>query len=194
MPYVLIFLLLLLCGLGLPMPEDITLFAAGVLSYYRVADVWIMIVVCYFGVMFGDSIVFLFGSFYGPAIRQKKFFQKLFPPKRLALVLEKIHQKGAKIMFAARFMPGLRAPIFFSAGTLHVPFRTFLFYDGLAAMVSVPAIIYVVYYFGEHVDHVIKLIKKVQFGILSVILLAAVVVITKMYFAHKNSVEEKENA
>ena len=41
----------------------------------------------------------------------------------------------------ARFMPGLRAPIYFTAGTVGVKFHTFLFYDGLAALVSVPAIV-----------------------------------------------------
>ena len=44
-PYFLVLGILLLCGLGLPIPEDITLFPAGLLSYYGVTDVWGVIVV-----------------------------------------------------------------------------------------------------------------------------------------------------
>ncbi|MBU6152947.1 MAG: hypothetical protein KGP28_01475, partial [Bdellovibrionales bacterium] len=42
-PYLAIFLILLACGLGVPIPEDITLIAGGILTYYGVCDVWLMI-------------------------------------------------------------------------------------------------------------------------------------------------------
>ena len=53
-PYLLIFVILLVCGLGLPIPEDVTLFAAGVSAYYGVTHLWGLIVVCYVGVMLGE--------------------------------------------------------------------------------------------------------------------------------------------
>jgi membrane protein DedA with SNARE-associated domain len=37
-----------------------------------------------------------------------------------------------------RFLPGLRAPIFFTAGSTRVKFWKFFCLDGLAALVSVP--------------------------------------------------------
>jgi membrane protein DedA with SNARE-associated domain len=45
-PYFLIFGILLACGLGLPIPEDITLFAAGLLAYYGVTDLGPTILLC----------------------------------------------------------------------------------------------------------------------------------------------------
>lgn len=163
--YIVVFVILLACGLGLPIPEDITLFAAGLISYYGAASVWGMIAVGMAGVMIGDSFMFYLGSHYGRKLTKKWFFAKIFPPERLDLVKKKLHQQGNKVIFLARFMPGLRAPIFFTCGTLHVPFRVFFFYDGLAALISVPAIVYTVYYFGDELDRVIGVIKNVQYGI-----------------------------
>ena len=45
-------------------------------------------------------------------------------------------------MFVARFMPGLRAPIFCMAGTMGVRYLRFAFFDGLAALLSVPVFVW----------------------------------------------------
>ena len=169
MPYVLVVGILLACGLGLPIPEDITLFAAGLLAYYGNANVYLMIGVSFLGVMAGDSIIFFLGAKYGRKLTKKWFFSKVLLPDRLAAVQTRLHKQGNKLIFMARFMPGLRAPIYFTCGTLHIPFRRFFLFDGLAALISVPAIVYTVFYFGDELDRIIQVIRRVQYGILIVI-------------------------
>lgn len=189
MPYIIVFALLLLCGFGMPMPEDIILFAAGLMSYYGASDVYLMIAVCFAGVMIGDSSVFTIGNFYGRRLRKTAFVKRFLPPQRMRMVRRKLHEQGNKVIFAARFMPGLRTPIFFTAGTLHLPFRVFLFYDGLAALISVPTIVYAVYHFGDHVDRVIRVVKRIQFGVIGTIILIVAIVALKAWWSHK---KEKE--
>ncbi len=191
-PYLIVFFLLLACGFGMPMPEDIILFAAGMMSYYGSSDVWVMIAVSFAGVMIGDSCVFTIGSLYGHRLHKTKFVKRMLPPERMKLLRQKLHQEGNKVIFAARFMPGLRTPIFFTAGTLHLPFRVFFFYDGLAALVSVPAIVYSVFFFGSHVDRVIKIIKKIQFGVVGVIVIVVIVLILKSFWNRKKERELEE--
>lgn len=188
-PYLIVFFILIACGFGLPMPEDIVLFAAGLMAYYGGADVWIMIGVAFAGVMIGDSCVFIIGAKYGRRVRKIGFVKRILPPKRMKMVRKKLHEQGNKVIFAARFMPGLRTPIFFSAGTLHLPFRVFFFFDGLAAMISVPAIVYAIYFFGDHVDRVIKVIKRLQFGVVGTILVIVVIVVLKTWWTHKKERE-----
>lgn len=188
-PYLIVFGVLLLCGFGVPMPEDVVLFAAGLIAYYGSADVGIMIAVCFAGVMIGDSTIFFIGNFFGPKIRERPFVQKLLTPERMELVQKKMHKQGNKVIFAARFMPGLRTPIFFTAGTLHLPYRIFLLYDGFAALISVPTIVFAVYYFGENVDKVIKVVKKIQFGVILTIISIVIIVAIKYWWSHK---KEKE--
>lgn len=191
-PYLLVFGILLLCGFGLPIPEDVTLFAGGLLAYYGVCDLWLMIVVGFFGVMIGDSTMWFLGHKYGRRLMQKSFFHRLLPEERIILASRKLNEKGAKrLLFAARFMPGLRAPIFFTSGLLHVPFWRFFLMDGLAALLSVPAIVGAVYYFGDELDLVVRWIKKIEHGILFVILLVLLFVGFKWWRAQRRGVSGK---
>ncbi len=181
-PYLLIFAILLACGLGLPIPEDITLFTAGLLSYYGVTRLGWMIVICYAGVMIGDITVFWLGAHYGRKLTKKWFFKRLLPEDRLQGVRERFKKRGNKLIFAARFMPGLRAPIFFSAGTLHLPYRVFFFYDGLAALLSVPAIVWAVYHYGDELERVVRLIQRIEHSIVFVVVAAVGIVALKWGF------------
>lgn len=185
MPYFLVFGILLACGLGLPMPEDVTLFAAGLSAYYGLTNLWLIILISYIGVILGDSIIFFLGATYGRKLTQKWFFHKVLPDERLNVVKQRFHSKGNSLIFAARFMPGLRAPIYFSAGTLHLPYRIFLFYDGLAAFLSVPTIIGAVYYFGDELDQVVRWIKRIEHSIFLVIAGVIVAVLAKWYLTHR---------
>jgi membrane protein DedA with SNARE-associated domain len=184
-PYFLILGILIACGLGLPIPEDITLVAAGVLCYYGMTNLGTMIAVALCGVMLGDSITFYLGHHFGRKLTKKWFFHKLLPDDRLFAVQRRFHKRGNKLIFAARFMPGLRAPTFFLAGTLHLPVRVFWFYDGLAAMISVPLIIGAVYYFGDQVDRVLREIRKIEHGFIFIILAILMAMMAKWYVTHR---------
>jgi membrane protein DedA with SNARE-associated domain len=186
-PYLAIFLILLACGLGIPIPEDITLFAAGVLTYYGVCDVWTMIAVCLIGVMIGDTFVFWLGHRFGRRLMAKWPFRLFLDEKKIETVREKLHAHGGKLLFSARFMPGFRATIFFTTGLLHMPYRTLLIYDGMAALISVPAIVYSVYYFGDLLEHVIAMIKKVEGGIVGVILLVVLFFVVRHFYRKKKA-------
>lgn len=184
-PYFLIFGILLVCGLGVPIPEDITLFAGGLSAYYGLTDLWLTILVAYLGVIIGDSIIFGLGFRYGRRLTKKWLFHKLLPDDRLERVKVEFHKRGNKLIFAARFMPGLRAPVYFSAGTLHLPYRTFLFYDGVAALLSVPTIVGAVFYFGDELDKVVRTIQKIEHSIIFVLAAVILAVLAKWYMTHR---------
>lgn len=187
-PYFFVFGILLFCGFGLPIPEDVTLFAAGLLAYYGLCDLWTIILVGFIGVMMGDSAMWFLGHKYGRRLTKQWFFHKLLPDERLAAASAKFNSKdgaGDRILFVARFMPGLRAPMFFSAGLLHVPFLRFFFWDGIAALISVPAIIGAVYYFGDQLDQVVRWIKHIEYGIVVVAAVVIVAAIGKWWVTHR---------
>lgn len=185
-PYLLVFGILLLCGFGLPIPEDVTLFAGGLLAYYGVCDLYVMILVGLAGVMFGDSTMWYLGHRYGRRMMRQAFFKKLLPDERIQAASKRLNKKGAKrILFFGRFMPGLRAPIYFTSGMLHVPFPRFFIMDFLAALLSVPAVIGAVYYFGDELDLVIRWIKKIEHGIIFVVLVLVSGIVLKWWVSHR---------
>lgn len=184
-PYLAIFVILLACGLGIPIPEDITLIAGGILSYYGVCDVWLMIGICLAGVLIGDSFVFYLGHRFGRRLLTKWPFRMFVDEKKITSIRKRLHEHGAKLLFSARFMPGVRTTVYFSAGMLHYPYRKMILFDGLAALISVPAIIYSVYHFGDFLESVVRWIKKVEGGIIGVIILAALLIGLKLWLNHK---------
>ena len=170
--YLVIFVILLLCGFGLPVPEDITLIAGGYLAYLGLVDVHLVLLISFLGVMLGDSTMFMLGHRYGSAFLRHRFLARFITEHKIARARDRMHRYGNKIFFIARFLPGLRTPIFFTGGSLHVRFRFFFFYDFFAALISVPVWVYCAYYFGEHIHRVIELGKQAQVVVIVLLVLA----------------------
>lgn len=173
--YAAVFVALLVCGFGLPLPEDLTLIAGGVIAGLGYANVHVMHAVGLLGVLAGDSAMFLVGRQLGPRALKLRFVQRLLKPRTYARVEQKFARYGNRLMFVARFLPGLRAPIFLSAGiTGQVRFRHFVLLDGLAALISVPIWVYLGYYGAQNHDWLLVWIKRSKIGIAIVLAILAV--------------------
>jgi len=173
--------ILLLCGLGLPIPEDISLISAGYLAHLGTVELHSVFLVCFAAVLGGDALAFTVGRSFGTKLLASRFGHRYFTPRRQRRVRAYFRTYGSKVVFIARFLPGLRFSIFLSAGMLHVRPYVFIVYDALAAVVSVPFLVYSAWYFGDNIDHVIKWAKRSEYGILVLICLAAGFVAIKMY-------------
>ena len=173
--------ILLLCGLGVPIPEDISLISAGYLAHLGTVELHTVFLVCFAAVLGGDALAFTLGRSFGTKLLASRFGHRYFTPRRQRRVRAYFRTYGSKVVFVARFLPGLRFSIFLSAGMLHVRPYVFIVYDALAALVSVPFLVYMAWYFGDHIDHVIKWAKRSEYGILVLFCLAAVFVAIKVY-------------
>ncbi len=173
--------ILLLCGLGLPIPEDISLISAGYLAHLGTVHIHVVFLVCFVAVLGGDSLAFMLGRLFGTRLLATRFGHRYFSPRRQRRVRAYFRTYGSKVVFVARFLPGLRFSIFLSAGMLHVRPYVFIVYDLLAALVSVPFLVYSAWFFGDHIAHVIKWAKRSEYGILAVVGVVAVYVVIKVY-------------
>ncbi|HEY8995051.1 MAG TPA: DedA family protein [Lacunisphaera sp.] len=140
------FLVLVLCGLGLPVPEDVVLVVAGALGQIDGRGWQKVSLLMYAGVMVGDSTIFLAGRYYGSRLRGSRWFQRYFSEKKQAKVEDLFHRYHTWVLFVGRFLPGLRAPVFFTAGSTRVKFWKFFLFDGLAALLSVPFFVWLGYW------------------------------------------------
>ncbi|NLD09928.1 MAG: DedA family protein, partial [Xanthomonadaceae bacterium] len=80
--YVAVFIVLLLCGFGVPIPEDVTLVAGGVIAGLGHANPHIMVVVGLAGVLIGDGVMFLAGRIFGYRILRLKWGARIITRKR----------------------------------------------------------------------------------------------------------------
>lgn len=133
---------LILCGLGLPLPEDVVLISAGALGEIEGRS-WLHVSgVMYAGVLIGDSTIFLTGRYLGQRLLTTRWFQRYLSPEKQLRVEARFERFGSMVLFVARFLPGLRAPVFFTAGSMKVRYLKFLLFDGLAALISVPVFVW----------------------------------------------------
>jgi membrane protein DedA with SNARE-associated domain len=172
--------ILLLCGLGLPIPEDVSLISAGYLAHLGILNVHKVFLVCFAAVLGGDCLAFTLGRLFGSRLLDSRLAQRFFQPRKQIRVRAYFRKFGSKVIFIARFLPGLRFSIFLSAGTLRVRPSIFLIYDALAALVSVPALVYLAWIFGEHIDHVVSWARRSEYGILIVVVAVVVWFAVKM--------------
>jgi membrane protein DedA with SNARE-associated domain len=183
--YIAVFACLILCGLGVPVPEDITLVSGGVISGLALANPHIMCAVGLTGVLAGDSTMFLAGRIFGYRVQRLKFFRKVVSPQRFSQIQRKFKKHGLGLLFVARFLPGLRSPIYLVAGMSHrISYLTFIVMDGLAALISVPVWIYLGYFFADNLDILMEYVHDVQKAIFLALGLLAVI-IAVIYFKKK---------
>jgi membrane protein DedA with SNARE-associated domain len=183
--YAAVFGMLLICGFGVPIPEDITLVAGGVISGLGYAELDMMILVGMLGVMVGDSIMFCTGYFMGDKVRKFKWIAFLLNEKRYQQVQAQFAKRGNFVLFFARFLPGLRSPIFLTAGmTRQVSYWRFFMMDGFAALISVPVWIWLGHYFARERETLLMWISNGQrFVLISLALIIAGVAL--WYFRKK---------
>ncbi len=177
--YIAVFSCLILCGLGVPVPEDITLVAGGVIAgLYPEINQHIMFGVGILGVLVGDSTMFLGGRIFGYRIQRIRMFRKILSPRRFSQIQQKFKQYGLGVLFVARFIPGLRSPIFLAAGmSRRIPYHTFLLMDGFAALISVPVWVYIGYFFADNHELLMSYVHDVQSVIFALLGLLLIVVI-----------------
>ncbi len=173
--YAAIIAVLFACGLGVPIPEDITLFAAGFLAYKGRITLAGALIVGLIGVLVGDTFMYLIGRNFGRRVFGWPLFRKMFTPERIQMAEEKINNNARIICFTSRFAPGLRAPVYITSGILRVPFLLFISMDGLAALISVPVWVVLAYYLGDKVEMVLEIAKNAKIGI-GIALLALIVI------------------
>ena len=194
--YLAVLFVLIICGFGVPIPEDITLVSGGIIAgmYPEQVNVHIMLVVSMFGVLFGDSTMYWLGRIYGARILRVRFIRKFLTVQRLRMVRDKFDQYGNRVLFIARFLPGLRAPIYMVSGvTRRVSYLRFVLLDFLAAIISVPIWVYLGYYGAHKRDWLMEQIKTGQTGIYILIGALALFISWKVYKAKKAKHQAKKH-
>ena len=82
--YAAVFFVLVICGFGVPIPEDLTLVTGGVISGLGYTNSHWMVVVGMLGVLAGDGFMFVAGRVWGQKILKFKPIARVMTPKRYA--------------------------------------------------------------------------------------------------------------
>ena len=116
-----LFFILFMCGLGFPIPEEVTLLAGGFLINLGFIRFYPTLGVVFIGILAGDLTMYSIGRKWGHGIITHRFLHQIFSEKRLAWVRQFFCDHGSKTILIARFISGFRVAAFLAAGTM-VPF------------------------------------------------------------------------
>lgn len=191
--YALVLGVLLMCGLGVPLPEDVALITGGFLVYEGAARLDAMILIAFVGILGGDSIAFFLGRHFGDRLTKVWPFRLIVTPAKQAKVEGLFAKYGEKIVMAARFMPGVRAVTYFIAGAAGMSYPKFIAFDGLAATVSAPVFVLLGWHFGGRIDWLIKEVRTGQTKVL-VVVGAIVVAVVALKYLRKHLAARAEAA
>jgi len=180
--YLGVFLVIIGTGAGLPLPEELPVVIGGALSGSGNAYWWIMLPVCIVAVIIGDSLLYFIGRYWGPSLVERPFIKKhILPPERLLKIEENFQNYGIRILLFARLTPGIRAPIFLTAGIVRLPLIRFVIADAIYAVPGVSLLFYLGFVFTEQM---VSLIQN-EFKHFKSILILIVVVAVAGYFLYR---------
>jgi membrane protein DedA with SNARE-associated domain len=185
--YPVLFIVLLVASLGLPIPEDIPLIAAGVIlrtqgeqppSLERLAATF---VVALAGIMAGDLILYMLGKHWGPSAINHRFIRWVVTPERFARMSRKFRKHGTLLCFFGRFLMGVRAAMCVTAGATRFPYWRFFLADFAGALLSIPLFISLGYVFADVLGSLQENMERVQI----VLVLVAVVIAIGLFLLYR---------
>ena len=180
--YLGIILFLTLTGIGLPVPEEVPIVAAGVASAGKdpALDWYYALPACMVGALLGDSLMYAIGRFFGARIlKEHPWWSGFLTPEREKTIEDLLKKHGIKAFFVARFLVGLRSPFYLTAGILRVKYRWFLLADFICASVVIGGFFGLAYLFG---DRITGLIRSAEKGFTLAAVVAGLVALTVVAF------------
>jgi membrane-associated protein len=168
-----ILFLIIFCETGLVvlplLPGDSLLFAAGSLASLPDSQLnphFLLAGLCIAGIV-GDTVNYWIGKKIGPKVfisSESRFFKREYLDKTHAFYLK----HGSKTIIIARFIPIIRTFAPFVAGIGTMPYRTFIVYNIIGAVLWVGLFVYAGYYFGQ----LAFIQKNFKFVIFAIIILS----------------------
>lgn len=185
--YLGIIIVLVLTGSGLPIPEEVPIIAAGIASSVGTLDPWRAFAACVLGALLGDCVIYAIGYHFGHnLVKDHPRFAHLLHAEREARIEQMIRKHGLKVFFLARFMVGIRAPVYLTAGILRMSFRRFLLVDAVCATSVVGVFFGLSYAYGEPIRRWISTSERI---LTVVVVLAVAIVVFFLWRRHNRRVE-----
>jgi len=175
--YPVLFTILVAASLGVPIPEDIPLLAAGVLlrTHPGIASWPVTMAVALVGIISGDLILYWLGRRWGPNVVTHRWICWMITPQRFARFSQRFGVHGTWFCFFGRFVVGVRAAMCLTAGATRFPYWRFFLADFAGALLSIPLFLALGYWFAGMLPTIQKLVGEVQLTLLAFVTVTLIV-------------------
>jgi membrane protein DedA with SNARE-associated domain len=184
--YLALLALLLLTGIGSPIPEDLLLLVGGYLVFIGVLTWPLTLAIGLTGVVGSDVLLYSVGRQLAWRPR-RRFEERVLSPARFRQVTQWFARFGAMAVFGARLIPGTRALVFVTAGLQGLPASRFLIYDGLGALIWVPLVLLVGHRLGDRVGDLDAVLGWTRDGRTWLVAFAAILLMVWLVWGREES-------
>ena len=132
--YLVVFFGVFLENTGLPVPGETALLAGGAMAHYGQLSLVRVILTAIAAATLGDNLGFMLGRWCGRGLAERHGWRIGLTRTRLGQFDRFFERHGARTVFVARFITGLRVFGAFLAGTSELPWPKFLFYNATGAV------------------------------------------------------------
>lgn len=190
--YLIVGLVVMIESLGIPLPGEIVLVSAALLSsqHSELSPLWIGVIASA-GAIIGDSIGYLIGRKGGKRLFAwaGRKFPKHFGPKHIAKAEAMFQKRGVWAVFFGRFVAFLRILAGPLAGSLRMPYPRFLAANALGGIAWAGGTTALIYYLGIVADKWLKGFSYVGLGV-AVIAGIIIALVMKKRMTHVDEEDE----
>ncbi len=178
-PYIGLFVMLVLGGMGFPTPEGVTLMASGFLIFHGIIRPIPALVVVFTGMLTGDIIIFYIGRKYGRRVVTHRKFHGIISPERLLALEDKFNKWRTLFILVGRH---LGFHVFLVAGIMRMPFLKFLALDIVSSILTIAVMTGLGYIGGNSFENMKKDITRIEHIGILLIVISIVVYLFYRYF------------
>ena len=177
-PYFGLFSLLILGGVGFPLPEDTTLILCGFLISTEVVKPVPALAVVYAGLIITDVGLYSVGRKYGRKIVSHRRFRKIVSLERLSILEDNFKRRGVLYILIGRHLAGLRAQLFLTAGVMRMSVVIFVIADAASSLFTIAIMVGAGYIGGNSLQVLKSDIRRIEhIGILLAVILLVIFLI-----------------
>jgi len=179
--YLILFGLLFLCGLGLPLPEDVPLLLGGYFVALGKMNIVAVAVLAWCGIIGGDCVLYWLSRRYGLNVTRLPLIGAHVTEQRIVWAERQFERYGVWVVAVCRLFAGVRGAMVIAAGVVRFNFVKFIIADGIAAIVSGGLFVYLGWQAGRWFGSVNQMREKIKdyehhvaLGLLAAVALVAV--------------------
>jgi membrane protein DedA with SNARE-associated domain len=136
-------------------PGEVGMVVAGAAAKRNDVSPWLLVVIGSAGAVLGDSFSYVVGRRWGmPLVRRWSWLRRRLEP-RFDRAHDYFGRQGGRAVFVARWVGALRALVPLVAGTSAMPYRRFLLWDAVAALLWVTTMVWLGALLGDDIARVV---------------------------------------
>lgn len=111
---------------------------------------------CFAGIWFGDALLYLVARGWGRRLLDARWARRWVNADQVKRSERWFAEKGDRLLWTSRFVPGTRLPTYLAAGILRLPMTRFLWITGVAVALWTSLLFALTFWFGPKVLQVLN--------------------------------------